>query len=141
MRGWLLVFVFVVGGVWLAKDIDQSPSKELTSCLASTEQTILLRQLALTDKARESFDFCRNDGAFSASFCSGLYLNSNRVVRECMNKAGYEFIDSDLYLSHNENLWKSDGVAKDGICSWQQYEDPNCYRRTWWFNAINGWLF
>jgi len=127
MRGWLLVFA-VLGGVWLVRDI--GPSKELTSCLASTEQTVLLRQLTLVGKARQDFDSCHNNEAFSASFCRGLYLNANRVVRECMNKAGYEFIDADLYLSHNETPRKSDQEAKEGVCSWQQYKDPNCYRRT-----------
>ena len=123
----------------------QNSSDKLTSCLASAEQTVLLRQLSLTGKTREAFEYCR-EMRTGESFCRGLYLNANGVVRQCMNEAGYLFLDQDFYMSHNENPYKvgnpaQGGEIKDGVCGWEKYQDPNCYHRTWWFKITHWWAF
>jgi hypothetical protein len=117
-------------------------AEKLKGCIASTEQTVLLRQLALGGKAKESFDAC--PVMYGITYCRGLYLNANGVVRQCMNDAGYIFSDIDFYLTRKENPYKTGninvgGTLKDGICSWENYQDPICYHFRWLFVINNPW--
>jgi hypothetical protein len=131
---------------WLAGcDGIQGPSDRLASCLASTEQTILLRQLSLTGKAKETFESCLKMTT-NENFCRGLYLNANGAVRQCMKEAGYIFLDMDFYLSHDENPYEvgdviRGGKLKEGVCNWEKYQDPSCYHPSWWFKITHWWAF
>jgi hypothetical protein len=102
--------------------------EELANCFGATEQLILLRQLALADKAREAFDWCmtndeasrmmgRSDVA-TEDWCRALYLNANVPVRTCMREKGYIFTDPD---------------SGNGTCDWSRFRNPNCYRPGWEF--------
>jgi len=135
-----VIIVLVLAG---CDPLQSSSSDILKSCLASTEQTILLRLLSATDKTKEAFNDCRKIFA-NESYCRGLYLNANGAVRQCMKEAGYTFIDPDFYLSRNEtppnwlSVFKSE-EPKAEVCGCDQYEEPNCYQRTWWFKLTHFW--
>ena len=90
--------------------------EQLSSCLASTEQVILLRQMAMTSKQKESLNFCLNDMRWGEDYCRGLYLNANTPVRVCMSEKGYTFTDADSGF---------------GICRFQHFRDPKCYKSKW----------
>jgi hypothetical protein len=49
-------------------------------------------------------------------------------------------------LLHKENPYKigdifKGGELKDGVCSWQQYQDPECYHNAWLFKITHWWAF
>jgi hypothetical protein len=111
---------------------------QLAKCVAATERTILPHQAAARSDAPEKFEGCRTPNALTESFCRGVYLDT---VRTCMKDAGYLFIDPDLYLSHGESPYVGEKEIKQGVCDWNQYQDPKCYRRTWWFTATHWWAF
>jgi hypothetical protein len=120
--------------------------ENLKSCMASSEQTVLLRQLTLTGKNREAFENCRAIPN-NERHCQALYLNANGAVRECMNQKGYIFSNLDFHADHKENPYKIGDVIKggaelkDGVCSWQQYPDPECYHNAWLFKITHWWAF
>lgn len=121
----------------------QRTSEPLARCLASTEQTVLLRQLNLRDEVKKVFEFCRTTTKNDAG-CQALYLNANVPVQQCMKDAGYTFLDIDFYLQHKENPYKvgdvmKGGELKDDVCDWQKYQDASCYHRTWWFKLTHWW--
>jgi hypothetical protein len=127
---------FVLGGC-------ADPSDPLTRCLESTETTILLRELNLTETARASLSSCR-DMQLGEAFCRGLYLDASGAVQKCMNEAGYIFLDPSFYLSHNESPYKAGnpvqgGQIKDEVCSWPRYQESACYRQALWFKATHWW--
>jgi hypothetical protein len=119
-----------------------SASDKLKSCLVSTEQTILLRQMTASTKTKEAFEVCRQSN--DESYCRGLYFDANRVVRQCMKEAGYSFIDMDFYSSRKENpyskgdIWHG-GELRKGVCEWEGYKNPECYQPTLWFKLTNWW--
>lgn len=125
----------------------QTASDGLKSCLSSTEQTILLRQVTAAPKLKEGLEFCRSVQNNSEGYCRGLYLNANKVVRQCMKQAGYSFIDMDFYRSRKVNPykigdWEHGGELRDGVCSWEEYEQPECYQPTLWFQLEHWrWAF
>jgi hypothetical protein len=90
--------------------------EELSSCLASTEQLILQRQMTMTPKQKENLNFCIDDMHAAPDFCRGLYLNANIPVRTCMSEKGYTFTDWDSGF---------------GVCGWQHFRDPQCYKSKW----------
>jgi hypothetical protein len=90
--------------------------EQLSNCLASTEQVILLRQMAMTSKQKESLNFCLNDMRWGEDYCRGLYLNANTPVRVCMSEKGYTFTDADSGF---------------GIGRFQHFRDPKCYKSKW----------
>jgi hypothetical protein len=123
----------------------QTTSDNLKSCLSSTEQTILLRQVTAATKLKEQFEYCRS--IQNESYCRGLYLDANQVVRQCMKDRGYSFIDIDFYRSRKVNPykigdWEHGGELRDGMCGWDQYEQPECYQPTLWFQLEHWrWAF
>jgi hypothetical protein len=122
----------------------QDPADKLKGCLASTEQTVLLRQLALSGKAKDDFEYCRK--LQSEDQCRALYLNANGAVRQCMRNTGYIFSDMDFYQSHDENPFKvgnvqTGGELKDDVCTWQRYLDPTCYHNELQFKLTHWWAF
>jgi len=90
--------------------------QELAGCLLSTEQVILLRQMAMTPKQKESLNFCVNDVKWGEDYCRGLYLNANTPVRICMSEKGYTFTNEDSGF---------------GVCGFQHFRDPKCYKSKW----------
>lgn len=56
-----------------------SKNDDLAACLATTEQLILLRQLAAPEKIKKNLNDCR-EMAFGDDYCKGLYLNANTPV-------------------------------------------------------------
>ena len=135
--------VIIAIAVGLAGCRQQETLENLKSCMASSEQTVLLRQLALTDKDREAFENCRAIPN-NERHCRALYLNANGAIRECMKQKGYIFSDLDFYADHKENPYKigdviKGGELKDGVCSWQQYQDPECYHSAWLFKITHWW--
>jgi hypothetical protein len=128
--------VFVLGGC-------ADPSDTLTTCLESAETTVLLRELNLTETARASLSSCR-EMQLGEAFCRGLYLDASGAVRQCMDKAGYIFLDPSFYLSHNESPYKAGNQTqgrqvKDEVCSWPRYQESGCYREALWFKATHWW--
>ena len=135
----------------------QTPASDsLESCLASSEQTILLRQLNAPPKLKELFSSCRQVSdklphltgrhGTGEGYCRALFFNANKAVRQCMKDAGYSFIDMDFYISRKENPyrtgdWEHGGELKEGMCSWEAYENPECYQRTLWFKLEHWWAF
>jgi hypothetical protein len=126
--------------------VSRDPAMPLKVCLASTEQIVLLRKMALSEKAKDDFDYCVGQGG--EMFCRALYLDANGAVRQCMNAQGFIFVDDDYYLSRdespytsgNKNLWLG-GVHKNGICEWKQYQKPDCYHDKLPFKLANPWSF
>jgi len=80
--------VIIAIAVGLAGCRQQETLENLKSCIASSEQTVLLRQL--TAKNREAFENCRAIPN-NERHCQALYLNANGAVRECMKQKGYIF--------------------------------------------------
>jgi hypothetical protein len=89
---------------------------ELSKCVASTEQIILLRQMALTGKARESFERCLYVEKYATDYCRATWLNADTAVTDCMVQQGYTFTSTDSGL---------------GFCGFSHYENPKCYRSKW----------
>ena len=59
---------------------------------------------------------------------------------------GYIFSDLDFYADHKENPYKirdviNGGELKNAVCSWQQYQDPECYHNAWLFKITHWWAF
>jgi hypothetical protein len=134
MRSFLGLLLIAVA-IWFAvQELDSAPSERVTGCLASTEQTILLRQLNLTGQTRRTFDSCLEGAGNINGFCQALYLNANGAVRECMKQVGYIFLDADYYGLRNDRP-----LPGEDVCSYPRYTDPKCYHRAWWF-AITHWL-
>jgi hypothetical protein len=106
---------------------------ELAKCLNSNEQTILLKQMALTDKAKKNFDDC-NQLWQSQELCRAVHLNANGLIRTCMKGAGYTFINN--YISDGFASRKPETGA---LCYWGTYTDAKCYRLTW-LATIEMWL-
>src|SRR5262249_1879802 len=101
-------------------------------------------QVTQNEKGKEDFESCRRNN-MGENFCRALYLNANQLVRQCMKGGGYSFIDPDFYLSRGESPWGPDGRAKEGLegvsmCGWSQYDKPNCYQPTLWFQLTNWWV-
>jgi hypothetical protein len=88
----------------------RDPSNHLKSCLAATEQTILLRQLTLTGEKKKLFESCRAREAE----CRYSWLDAENLVLPCMYDAGYIFLDQDFYLSHNQNSYKTGNSMQGG---------------------------
>lgn len=94
---------------------------DLGQCTADSEQTVLLRQLAMTDNQRKALSFCQDDMHLGVDYCRSVYLNANTPVRECMKRKGYTFKDADSGF---------------GNCMFGRFRDPSCYENTWllWIN-------
>jgi hypothetical protein len=90
--------------------------KELSQCVASTEQLVLLRQMALTGRIKESFERCLHVENYGMDRCRATWLNADGAVMDCMVQQGYTFASEDTGL---------------GFCTLAHYEDPKCYRLTW----------
>jgi hypothetical protein len=129
------VFALLSVAVVNCDGLQNSASSKLESCLASTEQIILLRQMTMTGASRENFEFCRGFMGMTDSYCRGLYLNANSLVRKCMNDAGYLFLDVDFYASHGQD------PSKQKACVWSQYEEPKCYHWSLWSKLGHWWAF
>jgi hypothetical protein len=131
MRGGLTAGAVGVGLLLSACGAEE----ELAKCLNANEQTILLKQMALTGEAKKNLDWCLsiNAGFFTQEYCRSLYLNANGLIRTCMKGAGYTFIDPDYRLANGKDPYKK------GVCEWPQYALANCYRPTW-LATIQMWL-
>jgi hypothetical protein len=90
--------------------------QELSSCLLSTEQLILLRQMAMTPKQKEALDFCIIKQGLGVDMCRATYLNANVPVRVCMAEKGFTFTDVDSGF---------------GVCRYEHFRDPECYQSKW----------
>jgi hypothetical protein len=95
-------------------------NRDLAACLQQSEQTILLRQIALTGKAKDAIDYCLGEMTWFAprqvtreDWCRGLYVNANRPVQACMLRKGYTFMDLDRGYS---------------LCDWSEFRKPECFR-------------
>jgi hypothetical protein len=71
-------------------------NRDLAACLDQSEQTTLLRPMALTGKAKDAIDYCLGEMTWFASrqvrrddWRRGLYVNANRPVQACMFRKGY----------------------------------------------------
>ena len=93
-----------------------SEEDELSKCVASTEPTILLRQMALTGKTKESFERCLDVEKNGTDYCKATWLNADGAVNGCMDLQGYTFTSTDTGF---------------GFCGFSHYEDPKCYRSKW----------
>jgi hypothetical protein len=83
--------------------------QKLAGCLSQSEQSILMRQMALVPVAKQELDRCfqRN----TVGYCRGLYRNANDLVAQCMKGAGYSYADG-----------KCDGMTtKKESCHWPTY--------------------
>jgi hypothetical protein len=89
--------------------------QELSSCLASTEQVILLRQMAMTPKQKEILDYYISN-LWGADTCRATYLNANGPVRICMADNGYTFTDENSGF---------------GVCRYEHFRNPKCYQSKW----------
>jgi hypothetical protein len=95
-------------------------NRDLAACLVQSEQTILLRQMALTGKAKDTIDYCLGEMTWFAprqvtreDWCRGLYVNANRPAQACMFRKGYTFMDLDRGYSR---------------CDWSEFRKPECFR-------------
>jgi hypothetical protein len=79
---------------------------ELAKCLSANEQTILLRQIALTGERKMAFDYCQQLWP-SGENCRALYLDADTLVRTCMKGAGYTFINVDYYFAYGKSPYIS----------------------------------
>jgi hypothetical protein len=130
MRGTIICLGAILAGALYYRfqlPNESRAGEELADCFGATEQTILLRQLALAGKAREMFDWCasnqdwsllfgRPNGVSNDDWCRALYFDANVPVRTCMGKRGYIFIDPD---------------SGYGTCQWYQFRSVDCYRPAW----------
>jgi hypothetical protein len=135
----------------------QTASHTLKSCFAASEQTTLLRQLTAPPEIKEQFKSCRQTSdtllhttdrrGNAEGYCRALYFDANQAVQQCMKDAGYSFIDMDFYISRKENPyrigdWEHGGELKEGMCTWEDYEEPKCYQPTLWFQMEHWrWAF
>ncbi len=89
--------------------------QELSSCLASTEQVVLLRQMAMTPEQKKQLDLCVSNRR-DEDYCRGLHLNADTPVRICMADKGYTFTNEDSGF---------------GVCRFFNFRDPKCYQSKW----------
>jgi hypothetical protein len=111
-----LVFCLALSG---CVDVDN----DLAGCLNDTEPTVLLRQLNLTGKDRENFDWCMQERTgFKKEFCRDLYVNASTPVRVCMKQRWYTFTDAN---------------SGYGTCASQYYAKASCYKPTWYLRLMS----
>lgn len=125
-------------------DPQTSTSDTLNNCFASSERTVLLRQMTADSKTKELFKSCRRTD--DETHCRGLYFDANKLVRQCMRDKGYSFIDMDFYRSRHENPYsrgdeEHGGDLKERMCSWEDYANPKCYQSTLLFKLEHWWAF
>ena len=89
---------------------------ELSQCIASTEQTILLRQMALPTDGKAQFELCLQKTRYGAGYCKALWLNADTAVEGCMAQNGYSFTNTDSGF---------------GFCGYSDWENSKCYRSKW----------
>jgi hypothetical protein len=58
--------------------------QELSSCVASTEQVILLRQMAMTPKQKEVLDFCISNPGLGRGYLP-CYISERQYTRSDMH--------------------------------------------------------
>jgi hypothetical protein len=109
-----------------------SVDDDLADRIASSEQTVLPRQLSLSGKQREMFDRCKDNhvgGENSASYCASLYPNANTPVRLCMAHRGCVFTDPDRGYPNTK-------------CSSARFQEPAFYKSKWVakLDSIVAWL-
>jgi hypothetical protein len=115
-----------------------TPSDALSRCIASTEPTILLRELNLPSDRRKALQTCREKG-WGESDCRSVYLNADDAVHQCMVLTGFIFLNESFYWSHGQNPYKAGTTEfKEGVCG-GGYADPVCYRRAWLFKLTHWW--
>jgi hypothetical protein len=75
------------------------------------EQTILLRQFALSAEKKHLLEICLT-GAWrlKPEYCRGVYMNEHEALRDCMEDKGYSFSTMNSLADHF---------------------DVTCYRPTW----------
>jgi hypothetical protein len=62
--------------------------QKLAACVASTEPTILLRQLNLTGPEKDGFEKCRANPAIKHT-CQVIYPGADNLLTDCMERNGY----------------------------------------------------
>ena len=113
-------------------------SDALSRCIASTESTVLLRELTLPVDRRKALQNCREKG-WGESDCRSVYLNADDTVHQCMALAGFIFLNENFYWSRGQNPYKLGTTEfKEGVCG-GGYEDPVCYHRAWLFKLTHWW--
>lgn len=84
--------------------------EKLNACAASTEQTLLLRQLTLTDDQKQGFERCLA-GTAGRNACRIIYLDADNALTQCMSEKGY--------------------ALRRGAADCKSYYDSKCYAPTW----------
>lgn len=86
--------------------------REATVCSVSAEQTVLLRQIAVTGETKTSFDQCIQ-AKRGEKYCRIIWLDADGLMRKCMSDRGFSFIE------------------EGGRCGILSYDDAACYRPKW----------
>ena len=102
-------FQWAILGVALAL-LSGCSEEKLKACVASTEPTLLLRQLALTGTKKQGFERCLS-GAGQRNHCSVIYLDADNALTQCMSEKGY--------------------AIRRGVAECDSYYEPKCYAPNW----------
>jgi hypothetical protein len=89
---------------------------DLSRCVASTEQTIMLRQMTLVGQEKVGFERCLEKTTYGRDYCKALWLNADTAVMSCMERQGYTFTNTESGF---------------GLCGYSDWENPECYRSKW----------
>jgi hypothetical protein len=88
--------------------------EKLDACVASTEPTLLLRQLTLSGDKKKGFEGCLA-GTAGRNFCRIIYLDADNALTQCMSEKGYAFRSG----------------ASDCNPYFNGYYESECYAPTW----------
>ena len=96
--------------VALAGCFEDDAETAFRTCRREIEQTILLRQFALSAEKKHLLEVCLTGGVLKPEYCRAVYVNEHEALRDCMEDKGYSFSTMHSLADHF---------------------DAACYRPTW----------
>ena len=94
----------------LAGCFEEDAEKAFRTCSREIEQTILLRQFALSAEKKHLLEVCLTERVLKPEYCRAVYMNEHEALRDCMEDRGYSFPATGSLADHF---------------------DATCYRPTW----------
>jgi hypothetical protein len=88
--------------------------RELSACISSAEQLVLLRQMTVVGGKKISFDLCIKNN-MGEKYCRAVWLDADSEVRGCMERHGFKFAEA----------------PSGPYCHFMNYDDVYCYISKW----------
>ena len=94
-----LTIVFVLCAA-MAGCFEEDAETAVRTCHREIEQTILLRQLALSAEKKHLLEVCLTGGVLKPEYCRAVYMNEHEALRDCMEDKGYSFSTMHSLADH-----------------------------------------